>query len=145
MRLGVRKRLANDELDECVKKYGEELEEYVLRARRISSRRNGPKMSPNALAAGIYLIARNLPRGDERVEEFIRGYEEGTNLPSGDSRVALRSFMTNLRDSNRKVSVEDQLGVFLKVWAAWINKRQISFLSFRKDELYPTVFVPRKN
>ena len=25
MRLGVRKRLANDELDECIKKYGEEL------------------------------------------------------------------------------------------------------------------------
>src|SRR5712691_180725 len=106
-RNGARSRIPNDELNEAIHKYGVELEEYVIQAKQISGKRGvGPKMSPNALAAGIYLIARKLPRNDARVVEFIRGYAEGSELPSGDARVALRSFMSNLRDANRKVSVQ---------------------------------------
>lgn len=145
MRLVARgMKVPNDELSEAVEKYGDELQDAVALARSLTGQRGGPKMSPNALSAGIYLISRRLPKNDARVKEFIRGYAEGTNLSAGDARIALRAYMTGLSEPNRKVPVQDQLGVWIKAWNAWVNGRSYSFLSIRKDELMPSVFIPAR-
>jgi len=136
------RRISNDDLSESVEKYGDPLKDAVAKARSITKVRDGLNMSSIALAAGVFLIGRHLRPEDARVKEFIRGYADGTNLSVGDSRIALRTYSTGLGDANRKVSVADQLGVFIKAWNAWASGRSISFLSIRKDEMMPTVFIP---
>lgn len=148
MRSGMRTKIPNDELAEYVDKFGVELAESIDKAIEISRHqrhRGSPKMSKSALSAGIYLISRRLPENDERLVEFLRGYDEGTNLPNGDVRVPLRTFMTNLsggRENRNYVPAHEQLAVFIKAWNAWVTGRSMSYLAYRKDELMPSVFLP---
>ena len=143
----ARGKLSNDDLIEYDKslreKYRDLLDKSVNEAVRINSTPNAPHMSPHALSAGIFLISRRLPDGDERVREFLRGYVEGTNLLNGDIRLVLARAVFNMRiDRNRKVPVQDQLGYLLKAWNFWCTNQTRSNLTFRKDEMMPTVFLP---
>lgn len=145
-RFGISRRQPNEAILAAATKYGKRLDEAVLLAKEINHYKSGPHMSPNALAAGIYLISRRLAKSNELVAEFLRGYKEGTDLPTGDSRIALRTFMFNMKDSrHRKVPVVDQLGVFIKAWNAWVTNRGVTTISFRKDELMPKVILPPRD
>lgn len=143
-RLGTKSRIPNDEFAEAVEKYGERLENSVQQSISIYSYKDAPKMSKVALAAGIFLISRRLREDDPRVVEFLRGFKEGTNIPTGDVRVSLRRYMDNLKSHNsrRITPAVDQLGVFLKAWNAWCSGRSIANLTLRSDELMPSVFLP---
>lgn len=143
-RNGMKTRIPNDEMVEAVHRYGERLEEATRRAIVINLHRSSPKMSGIALSAGIYLISRSLREDDPRVEEFLRGYDEGTNLDKGDARLALRNYMSNLKVPGdlRKVSVGDQLMIFIKAWNSWSTGRKREILGIRRDELMTRPFIP---
>jgi hypothetical protein len=146
MRTGIRARMPNDSLAEAASKYGKRLDDAVAWAKTIRSKKGAPKMSSNALAAGIFLISRRLNKTDPRVEEFLRGFRDGSELASGDARNALRTFMFNMTNTRtRRVSVEDQLGIFIKAWNLWVNGRGTNNLAFRRDEIMPRVFLPPKD
>jgi len=144
-RAGLKTRVPNDVVAVKVEEYGDRLEDAVRLAQNFNARRDAPRASAIAVAAAIYLIGRKLPENDERVTEFFRGYSEGTDIPAGDVRNTLRSYMFNLYDSHkRKIPVGDQLAVFIKAWNIWATKRTMKSLAFRKDELFPRVFIPAR-
>lgn len=142
-RSGLKTRIPNDEVAEQVEVLGPRLEDAVRLAHTYNQRRDAPRASAIALAAAIYLISRRLPENDVRVTEFFRGYAEGTDIPAGDVRIPLRSFMSNISGPYQKrVPVGDQLAIFIKAWNMWASKRTVKNLIFRRDELFPRVFVP---
>lgn len=145
LRSGTRTKITNDQVQQAVAKYGKSLEEAVDKAHSIRKVPASPKMSPISLAAGIFEISRTLPKDQPEVEEFLRGFTYATDLPTGDARIALRTYMFNLSNpsnKNRKVPVWEQLGVFIKAWNAWMNNRSITNLALRANELFPNAFVP---
>lgn len=139
-------KLTNDETKDYALEYGIKLSDCVNRAETIRKLRDAPSMSSIALATAIYLIRQNLSTDEDnaKFEEFLRGYSEGTMLTRGDSRVPLRSYMQNLRDShNRKVPVLSQLAVFIKAWNKFALGEASQVLWFRNEEMFPLPEQPR--
>jgi len=146
LRSGLKFRIPNNEVYEAALRYGNRLPEAAIQATNINRHRSAPKMSKVALTAGIFMIGRKLSENNELVEEFLRGYSDGTSLEAGDARLTLRNYMFNLKSSERTrvVPVQDQLAVFIKAWNAWTNNRAVTYLSMRTTEGMPTVFLPAK-
>lgn len=143
----VRFKVTNDELKPLTKKYGIGLTEAVNEAERIRRKTESPGMSSIALAAAMFSIRQVLTDEDDilKFKEFLRGYSDGTMLTTGDSRIPLRSFMSNLKDqNNKKVPVVTQFCVFIKAWNKWATGEASSVLSYRKDETLQGPFKPSK-
>lgn len=147
MRSGLKNRISNDIIAEKEQEFGEYLAYAVKKAEDIYYTKSSPKMSKVAMATAIYLIGNRLPKDDERLEEFLRGYAEGTELAQGDIRHVLRDFMFNLKSDTRRMStpVVDQLAVFVKAWNLWIQGKSQQSLGWRKNELFPRPFLPSRD
>lgn len=145
LRLRSKSRIPHKQMVEGTQKYGEEIEECVRQAQNILSRVSATRsMSRISLAAGLYLIGRKVKKDDPRFTDFVNDFRDGVNLPYGDVRWHLRNFMDNIGQGrrHRRVSTEEQLGVFIKAWNAWASGRVVKQLAFRGNELFPSVFVP---
>lgn len=142
-RYAIKSRITNDVWAEATVTFGEAMDNAVREAWQIHAHKDSPKMSVISLAAAIYSIRKGNRRDDPRVDEFLRGYTEGTDLPQGDIRVTLRSWMSNLKSStNRRVPVFEQFVVFIKAWNLWAQGKTLTTLGFRRTEATPKIFLP---
>ena len=91
----------------------------------------------SAASAAHYLIQR--ANNKAPVVEFFEGLIEGTGLPSGDPRLALRRLMANsFREGGRR-SGGEHLALIIKTWNAWAEGKELRNLSWKKNEPMPRV------
>ncbi|MEU2670063.1 hypothetical protein ABZ622_14545 [Streptomyces sp. NPDC007164] len=96
--------------------------------------------SQTAVAVGYFLTTEAAPAAE--IDEWISGLKSGANLDPGDVRLALREVPkeTQKRGSRRRMSLRDQVAIYIRAWNAWVEPDRASKLRLgrlRKKEEMP--------
>lgn len=133
----------NDEVSSAMDEFGDELNIAVLRAQRI--RREGIKVSVSGIAAAIFLISRQLPVNDERVEKFLDDFETGSDIGTDDPvRLLRRVLIRSAGDRTHKMDAYQVMALVIKAWNHRAKStRKLEVLVFRgASESFPHPFLP---
>jgi hypothetical protein len=96
------------------------------------------KIIPTAAAAGYYLTVKACPSAD--ASEWIEGLSTGAGLAADDPRLALRNVMTSLSmgsTARRRTDNRGQLGLYIKAWNSWVQKKPVKALRLQRTEKMP--------
>lgn len=97
------------------------------------------KRTPASVA--VYLLYRDVPDTAE-VDNFFEGLIIGAELKVTDARWVLRRNFESAFGQTQKREGSEQLALFLKAWAAYMQDEAVRVLAFRKGESFPEVFIP---
>ncbi|MEU7226292.1 hypothetical protein [Streptomyces chrestomyceticus] len=88
--------------------------------------------SRTAAAVGFFLTTEVAPAAD--ADEWVSGLKSGASLDPGDARLVLREVLreTQKRGSKRRMSMRDQVAIYIKAWNAWVNPEKASELRLRR-------------
>lgn len=129
-------------VDRAIRDMGDELREAVKRAQCIRKAVKG--MNPCGLAAGIYIIGRQMPLGDRRLERFLNDVERGEMLERHDPAFRLRELAISARARGARGALGrvDMLALIIKAWNKRASGQPVRTLMFRRDERFPVPMLP---
>lgn len=90
------------------------------------------KTNPSAWMAFVLLVWKS---HSSTAHEFFEGCISGSNLATGDPRLALIKWIGNSVNQDNGV----HLGIYIKAWNAWVTQKNRTNLVFRADETFPTL------
>ena len=96
---------------------------------------------PRGIETAMYLIVRDSEHIVTMLPEFVRGIKEGTNLNTGDPRLAL--IRIGGLKNNKKIDwdtgaapVEQQaVALMIKAWNLWVAHKTVTFLRWHSRDL----------
>ncbi len=137
---GSRKKVSLDAIDKGIATMGDPLRNAVARAHRI---RKEIKITATALAAAIYLIGRQLPDGDPRVDAFFTDIETGVGFEKNDGVWLLRRYFIRNDSAMGRPSTYATLAYIIKAWNLRSSGRFVTGLVWRSNEMFPaTIILP---
>lgn len=88
--------------------------------------------SPTAVAASYFVTTEAGPAAD--LDGWISGLKSGASLEQGDARLALREVPreTLKRNSRRRMTMRDQMAIYIKAWNAWVHPQREGGLNLRR-------------
>lgn len=146
---GSKVRIPNERVAKGLSEYNSDphqgaLHEAITRAREI--KRSLRRANPSALATGIFLISRRLPKDDPRVTRFLDDLVfglDGRRYGRDPVYLLRRMLLNGPSDARRYYNQWEQLALIIKAWnfrAAGETKQN---LVWRRDNPFPaTVFLP---
>lgn len=96
-------------------------------------------ITKTAGAAAFYIIMKANPRHEATVEDFFEGLATGADVPGGDPRhVLIRNVQRAARNRERAFAAE-HLALIIKCWNAFVERRSVNVLSWKRAEPMPRV------
>jgi hypothetical protein len=139
---GSKGRVSIEVVDRAIEKYGDELRWAVRRAAKV---RRELKINAAAVAAGAYLIGRQLPEGDPRVTAFLDDLETGIGVTDKSDPIWLlrRLFIRLNTVGGHRPSIYETLAYIVKAWNYRAANRRVHTLVWRSGERFPsTIMLP---
>ncbi|MFD7385505.1 ParB N-terminal domain-containing protein [Streptomyces anulatus] len=88
--------------------------------------------SSTAVAASYFVTTEAAPAAN--LDDWISGLKSGASLEEGDARLALREVPrdTQKRGSRRRMTMQDQMAIYIKAWNAWVDPQKAGELNLRR-------------
>lgn len=136
-------RMSNDRVAKAIREYGEGLGQAIGRAKDI--RKEVKRASLAALSAAIFLLDRQLPAGDPRVDRFLEDLKWGIGGRSGaaDPVYKLRKALTDgPSDKRRHYDAYEQVALFNRAWNLRAVGERRHNLVWKRNTDFPVAILP---
>lgn len=141
----VRRRLSIGTIDEAAQRAGDELRHMVATALRVrlGIRRTVGVLAgnPSGLAAGLYIIARQLPRDDARLASFIEDLIEG-ECDKADPVANLRRMMVRAHSDHRAYDAMATMAYLFKAWNQRATGKTTRYMAWSVGDSMPAPILP---
>ncbi|MFB6955342.1 hypothetical protein ACFCXP_37490 [Streptomyces niveus] len=126
---GTQARLSNDQILAAYNEDPGGYRESVIIGRELSKHLFA---SWPAVSTAVFLTTEAAPAAE--IEAWISGLKSGASLDSHDARLALREVAKDIqkRRSKRKMSMRDQVAIYIKAWNAWVDPEKAGELRLHR-------------
>ncbi|MFJ6315288.1 hypothetical protein ACIQJW_04345 [Streptomyces californicus] len=126
---GSRAHVSNDRILSAYNADRDRYTEAVVVSRELSAHLFA---SPTAVAASYFVTTYAAPAAN--LDDWVSGLKSGASLEEGDARLALREVPreTQKRGPRRRMTMQDQMAIYIKAWNAWVDPQRAGELHLRR-------------